>query len=145
MMLSTHPFLQLARKPGLFEPRTHVFVDRKYRIPGYDVSNVSTIQISIYRAFGRIDLLPWVVATYSLGNAAMSPIMDHIMKLIDLKLFSICCWTLFLVATAVTGASPTIEGVIVGRTLLGVAGGGCYLSCVIYSQILPFSGGKTLT
>jgi len=36
-----------------------------------------------------------------------------------------------VVATAVTGASPTIEGVIVGRTILGVAGGGAYLSYVI--------------
>lgn len=53
------------------------------------------------------------------------------MKLIDLKWFTLGAWTLFVVATAVTGASPTIEGVIVGRTILGVAGGGAYLSYVI--------------
>jgi len=71
------------------------------------------------------------VTSFSLGNAALSPTLDQIMKLIDLKWFTLGAWTLFLVATAVTGASPTIEGVIVGRTILGVAGGGAYLSYVI--------------
>lgn len=57
--------------------------------------------------------------------------MDRIMKLVDLKWFTLSCWTVFIVATAVCGASPTIEGIIVGRIILGVAGGGCYLSYVV--------------
>lgn len=100
------------------------------QIAGYDVSNVSTIQLSIYKAFGRIDLLPWIVTAFSLGVSATCPTVDRIMKLVDLKWFTLGCWTLFIVATAVCGASPTIEGIIVGRTILGIAGGGCYLSYV---------------
>lgn len=78
-----------------------------------------------------MDLLPWVATAFSLGNAATSPALDHIMKLVDLKWFMLSSWTLFVVATAVTGASPTIEGVIVGRTILGISGGGCYLGYVV--------------
>lgn len=104
------------------------------------MSNVATIQVSIYKAFGRIDLLPWVVTSFSLGNAALNPTLDQIMKLVDLKWFTLGCWTVFLIATAVTGASPTIEGVIVGRIILGMAGGGCYLSYVACLELFIISG-----
>ncbi|KAJ5523326.1 major facilitator superfamily transporter [Penicillium frequentans] len=114
----------------------HLIVFFGAAISGYDVSNVSTIQLSIYQAFGRIDLLPWIVTAFSLGVSATSPTIDRIMKLVDLKWFTLSCWTVFIVATAVCGASPTIEGIIVGRIILGVAGGGCYLSLLSYSTIL---------
>jgi len=95
--------------------------------PGYDVSNVATVQVSIYKAFGHIDLLPWVATAFSLGNAATSPLLNQIMFLVDIKWFTLANWIIFVAASAATGASPTIEGVIVGRTVLGISGGGIYL------------------
>ena len=104
--------------------------NKLHGIPGYDVSNVSTLQLSIYQAFGQINLLPWVVTSFSLGVSAASPTADQIMKLVDLKWFTMACWTVFMIATVVCGASPSMQGIIIGRVILGVAGGGCYLSYV---------------
>lgn len=100
----------------------------------YDVSNVATIQISVYRDFGHIDLLPWIATAFSLANAAMSPLLNQIMLLVDLKWFMFGCWTVSLIASAVTGATPTIECVIVGRTILGISAGGIYLGYVTLSS-----------
>ncbi|KAJ5614271.1 Major facilitator superfamily transporter [Penicillium herquei] len=122
--------------PGWKWTLWHVIIFLGGAISGYDVSNAATIQLNIYEDFGHINLLPWVVTSFSLGVSATAPTVDQIMKLVDLKWFSMACWTVFAIASAVCASAPNMQAVIIGRVILGVAGAGCYLSMLSYCTIL---------
>ncbi|KAJ5711530.1 hypothetical protein N7488_005686 [Penicillium malachiteum] len=122
--------------PGWKWTLWHVIIFLGGSISGYDVSNAATIQLNIYEDFGHINLLPWVVTSFSLGVSATAPTVDQIMRLVDLKWFSMACWTVFAIASAVCASAPNMQAVIIGRVILGVAGAGCYLSMLSYCTIL---------
>ncbi|KXJ93653.1 major facilitator superfamily domain-containing protein [Microdochium bolleyi] len=104
-------------------------------INGYDVSNVANTQVAIYKAFGRVELLPWVSLAYSLVNAACIPLFRQLTHIFELKTMTILAVVLVMASAALTGAAPSMEAIIVGRAMLGVGGALSYQLILTYNVI----------
>jgi hypothetical protein len=90
------------------------------------VSNIANIQPPIYDAFGRVELLPWVGATFSGLAASVILLCSRLSGFLPLKPL-LGVWQLLLfVGSAVGGSSTSMNAVIVGRALSGVGAGGVY-------------------
>lgn len=93
---------------------------------GYDTSNVANVQVSVYRAFGHIELLPWLSLSFSLISVAVIPLVRKFTLFCDLKWMGLASCLLTCAASALAGAAPNIESVIVGRVLMAVGSATLY-------------------
>jgi DHA2 family multidrug resistance protein len=65
----------------------------------------------------------WVLTSYLISNAIILPATSWIGKFIGRKRFLIICIILFTVASALCGAAPNLQILIIARVLQGVGGG----------------------
>jgi DHA2 family multidrug resistance protein len=65
----------------------------------------------------------WVLTSYLISNAIILPATSWIGKYIGRKRFLILCIILFTIASALCGAAPNLEILIVARILQGMGGG----------------------
>ncbi|KAK8024235.1 hypothetical protein PG993_012301 [Apiospora rasikravindrae] len=103
----------------------HILRARPF-LPGYDVSNVANVQVPIYEAFGHIELLPWISLAFSLVNVASIPLFRKLTGFMELKIVSFIAIFILMVGSALCGAAPNINVVIVGRAFIGIGAAGCY-------------------
>ncbi|KAM6517569.1 hypothetical protein FSOLCH5_008533 [Fusarium solani] len=103
---------------------------------GYDVSNVANIQPRLYEAFGNIELLPWIGLSYSLANFAVLSFARKIAYCFDLKWVYLVHLAIFMVGTAIGGASNDIQTMIVARVIMGWGGSVCQQINFSYVAIL---------
>jgi MFS family permease len=96
-------------------------------LTGYDSSNSANIQIPVYESFGHVELLPWVIASFSLANGASAPLVRRLMEVMNPKWFLVTFWLISAGGGAAAGAASNIQTVIVGRVLVGVGISGVYL------------------
>ncbi|KAF3000501.1 hypothetical protein E8E14_005441 [Neopestalotiopsis sp. 37M] len=104
-------------------------------IGGYDTSNVANVQVSVYRAFGHIELLPWLSLSYSLIGVAVIPLVRKLTLFCDLKWMGLLSCLLTCAASALAGAAPNIESVIVGRVLMAIGSATLYQVMLCYNVI----------
>ncbi|KAL4744409.1 hypothetical protein BDW72DRAFT_212683 [Aspergillus terricola var. indicus] len=104
-------------------------------ISGYDVSNVANIQARLYEAFGNIELLPWVGLSYSLANFALISLSRKILFVCNMRWVYIASVVIFMAGAAVGGAAPSIQAVIVGRIIMGIAGAIVYQSNMTFVSV----------
>ena len=65
----------------------------------------------------------WVLTSYLISNAIMLPATSWIGKFVGRKRFLIICIILFTVASALCGAAPNLQTLIIARILQGMGGG----------------------
>ena len=65
----------------------------------------------------------WVLTSYLISNAIILPATSWIGKFIGRKRFLIVCIGLFTFASALCGAAPNLETLIIARILQGIGGG----------------------
>jgi DHA2 family multidrug resistance protein len=65
----------------------------------------------------------WVLTSYLISNAVILPATSWIGKYIGRKRFLIICIILFTVASALCGAAPNLQTLIIARILQGMGGG----------------------
>src|SRR5881394_381691 len=65
----------------------------------------------------------WVLTSYLISNAIILPATSWITKFIGRKRFLIICIILFTIASALCGAAPNLQTLIIARILQGLAGG----------------------
>ncbi|KAI0134247.1 major facilitator superfamily transporter [Xylariales sp. AK1849] len=104
-------------------------------ISGYDVSNVANVQIPIYEAFGHIELLPWVSLAYSLTNVAMVPLVRKLTGFCELRTLGLVSCLFNFAGTALCGAAPNIQSVIIGRAIMAIGCASMYQIILSYSII----------
>ncbi|KAL2830999.1 MFS general substrate transporter [Aspergillus pseudoustus] len=88
---------------------------------GLDTTIAASIQGEIYHALGEIDKLSWVGVGFPMGSVATL-----------MKWLYFCTIALFEAGSAICGAAPNMEAMIVGRVLTGVGGGGMYIGTLNY-------------
>lgn len=93
---------------------------------GYDTSNVANIQVPIYQTFGHIEILPWITLTFSLTSVAVIPVIRKLTSFLNLKHVGLVSCLLVCSGSAIAGAAPNIQSVIVGRAFLGVSSAALY-------------------
>ena len=65
----------------------------------------------------------WVLTSYLISNAIILPATSWIGKFIGRKRFLIICIIIFTAASALCGAAPNLEILIIARILQGLGGG----------------------
>ncbi|PYI24916.1 MFS general substrate transporter [Aspergillus indologenus CBS 114.80] len=96
-----------------------------------DGTIVADIQPSIVATLGESDKLPWIGVAIALGTIAILP-LGKAYGIFNAKWLFLSCVTGFEVGSALCGAAPNMNALIVGRVIQGVAGCGCYSGALTY-------------
>ncbi|KAI9147511.1 Efflux pump alnA [Paramyrothecium foliicola] len=95
-----------------------------------DNTVVADIQPVIIDEFGHVEMLAWLSVAFLLGASATNLIWGRIYGQFNSKWFYIFNVFLFEVGSAICGAAPNMEAMIVGRAICGVGGAGLYVGCM---------------
>ncbi|HZW32460.1 MAG TPA: DHA2 family efflux MFS transporter permease subunit [Isosphaeraceae bacterium] len=87
------------------------------------IANVALPHIAGALSAGRSQST-WVLTSYLVANAIVLPLSGWLMGLVGRKRFYMSCVFLFTVSSALCGAAPNLELLIVFRVLQGLGGGG---------------------
>ncbi|KUI66366.1 Putative HC-toxin efflux carrier TOXA [Cytospora mali] len=96
----------------------------------YALDNTITANVrpSIIETFGnRIDMLPWLSVSYSMGEVGTNPLWGKLNKLFNNKALYLAAILIFEVGSAVIGSAQSIGAVIAGRAVAGFGGSGIYV------------------
>jgi DHA2 family multidrug resistance protein len=70
------------------------------------------------------DEVTWVLTTYLVANAIILPMSAWLSRALGRKNYYLICVALFTAMSLLCGLAPSLELMLVGRVLQGVAGGG---------------------
>ncbi|KAA1466884.1 MFS general substrate transporter [Dentipellis sp. KUC8613] len=80
----------------------------------------------------------WIGSAYSLAACAFLPMTGALSQAVGRRVVMLCALAFFAVGSALCGAAPSMNVLIVGRTIQGVGGGGiAALSQIILSDLVP--------
>lgn len=85
------------------------------------------VQASVYEDLGDIEKLPWVGIGFPLGSVAVILFVGKLYGTFEIKWLTIASIILFEAGSALCGAAPDADSLIVGRVIAGVGGSGMYL------------------
>lgn len=93
---------------------------------GLDQTLTADVQPAIIRRFSSLDKMPWVSVALLLGASASNLFWGQIYANYNSKWVYMVCFVIFEVGSALCGASPNIDTLIVGRAFCGIGGSGMY-------------------
>ena len=99
-----------------------------------DNTVVADIQPEIIQRFGGIEKLPWLGAAFALGAVAILP-WGKAYGVFNIKWLYVVSVAFFEIGSAICGASPNLNALIVGRAIAGVGGSGMYSGCLTYLTV----------
>ncbi|KAM5454710.1 hypothetical protein MaudCBS49596_002007 [Microsporum audouinii] len=91
-----------------------------------DNTIVANIVPAIVTAFDETEDLPWLSAGFMIGGMAMVFPLGKLYTLYDTKWVYIISTVIFMAASALCGAAPTMTAEIIGRVFAGAGGNGMY-------------------
>ncbi|KAI4655974.1 Efflux pump dep3 [Alternaria ventricosa] len=100
-----------------------------------DNTIVANIQPAIIADFGHLELLTWIGTGFALGTMFIL-LWGKIYGVFNIKWVYIFNIFLFNAGSALCGAAPNIEALIVGRVVAGVGGSGMYSGTLTYVSVL---------
>lgn len=92
-----------------------------------DNTIVADIQPVIVLEFQSISKITWLSASFLIGAASTNLIWGKVYAQFDAKWTYILCVSMFEVGSAICGAAPNIDTMIIGRAVCGVGGSGMYV------------------
>ncbi|KAI8610639.1 major facilitator superfamily domain-containing protein [Chytriomyces sp. MP71] len=102
-----------------------------------DQTIVSTALKSVVADFGKQELVPWIGSAYLLTAAPFGILYGKMADLFGRKWVLVFALVVFEVGSLICGAAPNMEGLIIGRAVAGVGGGGIFsLVIIIISDIV---------
>jgi MFS family permease len=99
---------------------------------GLDTTIAADVQGPVIERFGEIEKLAWIGAGFPLGSVCVILPLGNIYNNFDIKWTFFISVLLFEVGSALCGAAPTMNALIVGRVLAGMGGSGIYLGALNY-------------
>ncbi|KAL1870692.1 hypothetical protein Daus18300_005012 [Diaporthe australafricana] len=94
---------------------------------GLDTTIAADIQGAVIATFGEVSQLAWIGAGFPLGSVAVILPYGFLFTKFNMKWLYIAGIVLFQAGSALCGAAPTMNALIVGRVLAGAGGTGIYL------------------
>ncbi|KAK0647240.1 Efflux pump patC [Lasiodiplodia hormozganensis] len=94
---------------------------------GLDTTIVADIQASVVSEFDQIGQLGWLGVGYPLGSVATILTFGKAYGIFDIKWLYTGSLTMFTAGSALCGAAPSMNALIVGRVWAGAGGAGMYL------------------
>ena len=87
---------------------------------------------------GGVDHMQWVTTAYILASTIMMPVYGKLGDLFGRKHLFIVALSVFIVGSATCGLAPSMDGLIAGRAVEGLGGGGLIiLSQATIADIIP--------
>jgi MFS family permease len=97
---------------------------------GLDTTVAADVQAQVYEDLGHIQNLQWVGLGFPMASASVILIYTRGYGLFNVKVLIISSFLMFEIGSAVCGAAPTSNALIVGRVIAGMGGAGMYLGLV---------------
>ncbi|KAF1999295.1 MFS general substrate transporter [Amniculicola lignicola CBS 123094] len=95
-----------------------------------DNTVVADIQPKIINVFGEVSKLPWASVAFALGAVAVNLFWGKLFGDFDGKILFVVAFILFEAGSAVCGAAPSMNALIIGRAICGVGGAGIYIGAM---------------
>ncbi|MBI2863396.1 MAG: MFS transporter [Chloroflexi bacterium] len=89
-----------------------------------DTTIVGTAMPTVIASLGGTELFSWVFATYMLASTTSTPLFGKLSDLFGQRTLFVVAVGLFLLGSALAGASQTMTQLIVFRAIQGIGGGG---------------------
>ncbi|KAI4859952.1 MFS general substrate transporter [Hypoxylon rubiginosum] len=105
-------------------------------IYGLDTTIAADIQGAVVATFQNVPQLPWIGAGFSLGSVAVILPYNALFSKFNMKWLYIGGVIVFEAGSALCGAAPSIEALIVGRVIAGAGGTGIYLGGLNHFAVL---------
>ncbi|SPO05349.1 related to aflatoxin efflux pump AFLT [Cephalotrichum gorgonifer] len=99
---------------------------------GLDTTIAADIQGAVVETFGKVNQLAWLGAGFPMGSVAIILLVGSLYASFNFKWLFITFVLLFEIGSAVCGAAPNMNALIVGRAIAGAGGSGIYLGCLNY-------------
>ncbi|GJD04906.1 major facilitator superfamily transporter [Colletotrichum higginsianum] len=100
-----------------------------------DNTIVANIQPAIINDFGHLELLSWIGTGFALGTMFIL-LWGKVYGIFNIKWVYIFNIFLFEAGSALCGAAPNMETLIIGRVISGVGGSGMYSGTLTYVSVL---------
>lgn len=100
-----------------------------------DTTVVADIQPDIIAALGDFQKFPWLATAYALPATALVLIQSKLYGLFDIKWLYFGYVACFEIGSAISGASPTMNSLIVGRMIAGIGGCGIYVGSLTFFSV----------
>ncbi|KAK7932505.1 hypothetical protein PG985_003217 [Apiospora marii] len=101
-----------------------------------DNTVVADVTPTVANEFGNVVNLPWLSVGFLVGGVAVVLPFGKLYSLFDAKWLYIISSIIFNVGSALCGAAPNIEALIVGRVLAGLGGNGMYLGVMTLLSVM---------
>ncbi|KAK8129051.1 hypothetical protein PG984_010159 [Apiospora sp. TS-2023a] len=105
-------------------------------IYGLDGTIAADIQSAIIEQFGQVEKLTWIGTAFPLGSVCAILPGATLYSIFNLKTMFIGSIILFEAASALCGAAPDMNALIIGRAIAGVGGTGIFLGQVFESFLI---------
>jgi MFS family permease len=96
-------------------------------LKGLDTTIAADVQAQVYETLGHIENLPWIGLGFPMASVATILPLGRAYALFDIKILLLSSIFVFEVGSAVCGAAPTSDALIIGRAIAGIGGAGMYL------------------
>ncbi|KAI2642058.1 MFS drug efflux transporter [Xylaria nigripes] len=100
-----------------------------------DNTIVADIQPAVVRDFESVNKLTWLPVAFLLGASSSNLLWGQYYTYFDAKIMYIICVLIFEVGSAVCGAAPSMDALIVGRTICGFGGAGMYTGVLVLLSV----------
>ncbi|KAG9529769.1 MFS general substrate transporter, partial [Aureobasidium melanogenum] len=99
---------------------------------GLDTTISADVQGPILETFGDIEKLSWVGIGFPMGSVSIVLLVGALYALFEIKWMFIGSLVLFEAGSALCGAAPNMNALVVGRVIAGMGGAGMYLGALTY-------------
>ena len=101
-----------------------------------DTTVVADIQPNIIASLGDFQKFPWLATAYALPATALVLIQSKMYGIFDIKWLYFGYVVCFEIGSAISGAAPTMDSLIVGRMIAGVGGCGIYVGSLTFFSVV---------
>ncbi len=96
-------------------------------LDGLDTTIAADIQSFVSESFDNVTQLGWLGVGFTLGSTVAILPLGKAFGIFDTKWIFIGCLSMFAAASALCGAAPSMDAIIIGRVWAGAGGAGMYL------------------
>ncbi|KAM5490307.1 hypothetical protein MaudMau93_002505 [Microsporum audouinii] len=102
---------------------------------GLDTTIVADVQAPVVEQFGAVQKLSWLGSGFPLGSVATILPIGALYNIFSIKAIYIASIVLFEAGSALCGAAPNMNALIIGRVVAGIGGSGMYLGVLTYFSV----------
>ena len=94
---------------------------------GLDTTIAADIQANVSETFDNVTQLGWLGVGFTLGSTVAILPLGKAYGVFDTKWLFVACLVNFAAGSALCGAAPSMNAIIIGRVWAGIGGAGMYL------------------